>query len=290
MTDFNSYEFEGQNFRVMKAESIKNKWMLNNQATGRRVPQKPLKEVHLEKFRFYPPGLANLIEREAYAYKKLINYQPMIEDQGNPQLAIRLFNAEREKIRNAIPLTKNEQEEKNQGLKQGFINWTSTEYKLLLTAMRKFGRSDFVNISKFLQTKNVEEVKEYLKVFWNRVHELPDSNSIVASIQKSEDENRRRKEFEEFLDKKFQHVKDPLTEINIYYYDSSNMNKFSRDEDKIIIWLFYKYKSLYLNSDNNKAENCTMESKLFERIRDDIKFIPNFRFNWRFLSCNANML
>ncbi len=290
--DFNCYEFEGQNFRVIQAKHLKDKWMLNNQATGRRVPQKPLKEITLEKFRFYPPKLASLLEREAYAYKQLINYKPMIEEGNNPQLAMRLYNAEREKIRNAIPLSKTEQDEKNRMLKQGFSNWSLTEYKNLITAMKKVGRSDYANISKRIETKSVEEVKEYLNVFWDRVHEIPDSKSLIAIIQDCEDKLKRQNEFEKFLHKKLKDVTDPLTEINIIYtqkFDSSCI-KFSRDEDKILIWLFYKYKSLYLNADNNNVQNAAMEAKLFEKIRDEIRFFPHFRFNWRFLSCDSIML
>jgi hypothetical protein len=292
VSDFSCYEFEGQNFRVIQAKHLKDKWMLNNQATGRRVPQKPLKEITLEKFRFYPPKLASLLEREAYAYKQLINYQPMIEEGDNPQLAMRLYNAEREKIRNAIPLSKTEQDEKNRMLKQGFFNWSVTEYKNLITAMRKHGRSDYANISKRIETKSVEEVTEYLRVFWDRVHEIPDSISLVTSIQDCEDTLKRRNEFENFLHKKLKDVTDPLTEINIIYtqkFDSSAI-KFSLDEDKILIWLFYKYKSLYLNADHTKVQNAAMEAKLFERIRDEIRFFPHFRFNWRFLSCDSIML
>ena len=290
MTDYTVYEFEGQNFRVLQTKNIEDKWMLKTANKLRTI--RPQKEIILEKFRFYPVELPNLLEREAYAYKRLIDYVPTLDTTIESKLAMRLFNAEREKIRNAVPLSRHEEEEKNRMLKMGFQNWSKGEYSLLSKSMRLFGRSDYTKLANYIQTKTADEVKEYLSVFWQRVHEISNANQLIQSIENTEEILRKKKELNEILDKIMKPVKNPFKDIHINYSlgqrnDSNNL--FSKEEDKILVWLYYKYKSFYLNDEttDGKHEN---EIQLFKRIRDEIRCLPNFRLNWYFLSCDANML
>ena len=291
MENYTVYEFEGENFRVIQAKHLNEQMIANQKVKSKLRSVRPQKEIVLEKYRFYPMKLPYLLEREAYAYKKLINYEPKFEECDDSALAFRRYNAEREKIRNALPLSRSEEEEKNRMLKMGFQNWSKGEYNLVIQAMRLYGRYNYSSISKYIQTKTPEEVEEYLKVLWERVNELSNASSIIQSIEKTEASIRRKNELHQLLHKAFKNVENPITDIKIdYSLMRHDLNSFfNEEEDKILLWLYYKYQSFYLSAEE-KTENTISEKKLFQRIRNEIRYIPTFRFNWYFMSCDANML
>ena len=61
-------------------------------------------------------------------------------------------------------LTEDEQNEKEDLLKEGYSNWTKRDFNQFIRLNEKYGRDDIESISGEVQGKSVEEVKDYAKV------------------------------------------------------------------------------------------------------------------------------
>ena len=54
----------------------------------------------------------------------------------------------------------------------GFTNWSKRDFNQFIRLHEKYGREEVDSISKEIEGKTPEEVKEYAAVFWDRKEEL----------------------------------------------------------------------------------------------------------------------
>ena len=57
-------------------------------------------------------------------------------------------------------------------MSQGFTNWSKRDFNQFIRLHEKYGRDEVDSISKEIEGKTPEEVKEYAAVFWDRKEEL----------------------------------------------------------------------------------------------------------------------
>lgn len=81
---------------------------------------------------------------------------------------------------------------KNKLLDTGFKSWNKTDFNSFITASEKFSRNNLKEIAKFLG-KDLDEVEEYHKVFWEKIDELSDKERIIKQIQSGEDKIANKK-------------------------------------------------------------------------------------------------
>ncbi len=75
---------------------------------------------------------------------------------------------------------------------QGFTSWTKRDFSQFIRLHEKYGRDEIDAISKEVEGKTPDEVKEYSSVFWERCQELQDIDRIMAQIEKGETKIQRR--------------------------------------------------------------------------------------------------
>ena len=69
-------------------------------------------------------------------------------------------------------------------LTPGFTNWSKRDFNTFIRLHEKYGRDDIDQISKEVEGKTPEEVKEYSTIFWERSQELQDIDRIMTQIEK----------------------------------------------------------------------------------------------------------
>ncbi len=189
------YNFEGEDFREKQRDDIGLNWIAPpkrerkaNYAvdayfkealrTGASEPKahkapRPPKQPIVQDFQFFPPRLFELLDQEIYHYRQAVGYRvPLNPDLGND--AKKIQKEEQRKIDEAVELTEEEQEEKEELLGQGFTNWSKRDFNTFIRLHEKYGRDEIDAISKEIEGKTPEEVVEYSKVFWERSSELQD--------------------------------------------------------------------------------------------------------------------
>ena len=86
--------------------------------------------------------------------------------------AKKIQKEEQRKIDDAEELSQDEQEEKEDLLSEGFTNWSKRDFNQFIRLHEKYGRDEVDSISKEIEGKTPDEVKEYAAVFWERKEEL----------------------------------------------------------------------------------------------------------------------
>ncbi|TVY20700.1 ISWI chromatin-remodeling complex ATPase ISW2 [Lachnellula arida] len=237
-----------------------------------KAPRAP-KQVTVHDYQFFPGLLRDLQDRETAFHRKEIGYKVPLPDGSEADLTDR--EAERAldqaEIDNATPLTEEEQEEKQQLSQQGFADWNRRDFQQFVNGSAKFGRKDFNGISTEVDSKNADEIKAYAKVFWQRYTEIADYFKYISLIEAGEEKTRKMEHQRKMLRKKLQQYRVPLQQLKINYsVSTTNKKVYTEEEDRFLLVLLDKYG---VDSDG-----------IFERIRDDIRESPLFRFDWFFLS------
>lgn len=237
-----------------------------------KAPRAP-KQVSVHDYQFYPPRLRDLQDRETAAYRKEIGYKVPLADGDEETLSER--EAERaldqQEIDNATPLTDEEKEEKEELSTQGFGEWNKRDFQQFVNGCAKSGRNDFDGISQEVDSKTPAEIKVYAKVFWQRYTEIADYNKFIKIIEDGEDRARRIEHHQKLLRKKMQQYRVPLQQLKINYsVSTTNKKVYTEEEDRFLLVLLDRYG---IDSDG-----------IYERMRDDIRESPLFRFDWFFLS------
>jgi SWI/SNF-related matrix-associated actin-dependent regulator of chromatin subfamily A member 5 len=174
-------------------------------------------------------------------------------------------------IDNATPLTEEEQEEKQRLSQQGFADWNRRDFQQFVNGSAKYGRKDYEAISDEVDSKTPEEIKAYAKVFWVRYTEIADYPKYISLIAAGEEKTRKIENQRKMLRKKMLQYRVPLQQLKINYsVSTTNKKVYTEEEDRFLLVLLDKYG---IDSEG-----------IFERIRDDIRESPLFRFDWFFLS------
>ncbi|KAF2973522.1 hypothetical protein GQX73_g196 [Xylaria multiplex] len=237
-----------------------------------KAPRAP-KQIPVHDYQFYPPRLRELQDRETAFYRKEIGYKVPLPDGDDDNMSER--EAERaldqQEIDTAVPLTEEEQEEKQKLSLQGFSEWNRRDYQQFINGSARYGRHDFDRIAEEVDSKTPAEIKAYSKVFWQRYTEVADYTKSLGVIETGEERLRKTEHQRKMLRKKLQQYRVPLQQMKINYsVSTTNKKVYTEEEDRFLLVLLDKY-------------GIDSEA-IFERIRDEIRESPLFRFDWFFLS------
>ncbi|EAQ84663.1 conserved hypothetical protein [Chaetomium globosum CBS 148.51] len=237
-----------------------------------KAPRAP-KQVPVHDYQFYPPKLRDLQDRETAYYRKEIGYKVPLSDGDDENLSER--EAERaldqQEIDNATPLTEEEQEEKQTLAQQGFGDWNRRDFQQFINGSGRYGRQDYEGIAMEVDSKTSQEIKTYAKVFWQRYTEIADYNKYLKIIEDGEERMRKIEHQRKMLRKKMSQYRVPLQQLKISYsVSTTNKKVYTEEEDRFLLVLLDKYG---VDSEG-----------IYERIRDEIRESPLFRFDWFFLS------
>ncbi|KAG5940128.1 hypothetical protein E4U60_000599 [Claviceps pazoutovae] len=237
-----------------------------------KAPRAP-KQIPVQDYQFYPPRLRDLQDRETAFYRKEIGYKIPLPDGIAETLSER--EAERaldqQEIDNATPLTEEEKVEKEELSTQGFGNWSRRDFQQFVNGSGKYGRHDYNGIAHEIDSKTASEIKAYAKVFWQRYTEVADYNKSIKVIEDGEERMRKIENQRKLLRKKMSQYRVPLQQLKINYsVSTTNKKVYTEEEDRFLLVLLDKYG---IDSEG-----------LYEKMRDDIRESPLFRFDWFFLS------
>lgn len=240
--------------------------------TKPKAPRAP-KQVPVHDYQFYPPRLRDLQDRETAYYRKEIGYKVPLPDGDDDNLSER--EAERaldqQEIDNATPLTEEEQEEKQALASQGFGEWNRRDFQQFINASGRYGRDDYEGIAMDVDNKTAAEIKAYAKVFWQRYKEIADYPKYIKVITDGEERMRKIENQRKMLRKKMSQYRVPLQQLKINYsVSTTNKKVYTEEEDRFLLVLLDKFG---IDSEG-----------IYERIRDEIRDSPLFRFDWFFLS------
>ncbi|KAI2469428.1 SWI/SNF family of DNA-dependent ATPase [Annulohypoxylon bovei var. microspora] len=237
-----------------------------------KAPRAP-RQIAVHDYQFYPPRLRDLQDRETAFYRKEIGYKVPLPDGDDDNLSER--EAERaldqQEIDNATTLTEEEQEEKQKLSVQGFGEWNKRDFQQFINGSGRYGRQDYERIAEEVDSKTPAEVKAYAKVFWQRYTEIADYNKYLQVIDTGEERMRKTEHQRKMLRKKMQQYRVPLQQMKINYsVSTTNKKVYTEEEDRFLLVMLDRYG---IDSEG-----------VYERIRDEIRESPLFRFDWFFLS------
>merc|ERR1711973_1011125 len=221
----------------------------SNEPKAHKAPRPP-KQPIVQDFQFYPPRLFELLDQEIYHYRQSVGYKVPL----NPDLGVEAKKTQEE-----------EQNEKEDLLKEGYSNWTKRDFNQFIRLNEKYGRDDIESISGEVEGKSVEEVKDYAKAFWERCGELQDCDRIMASIEKGESRIQRRALIKKALDAKIARYKAPFHQLRIAYGTNKGKN-YTEEEDRFLVCMLHK---LGFDKEN-----------VYEELRASVRNAPQFRFDW----------
>ncbi|MCJ1322520.1 hypothetical protein MMC15_007869 [Xylographa vitiligo] len=292
----NAYEWNGEDFTKSKKEigiswinpakrerkeqsySMDKYYRQALSTGGRTVDTKPKaprapKQVPVHDYQFYPPMLRELQDRETAWFRKEIGYKVPLPDRedltDSDKEAER--SLEQQEIDDATPLTEEEQADKARMSEKGFVDWNRRDFQQFINGCAKHGRNNFAGIATDVDGKNEKEVREYSKVFWQRYTELTDYPKYLATIEAGEDKARKINHQRKMLKKKMEMCRVPLQQMKLNYsVSTTNKKVYTEEEDRFILVMLDKH--------GIDGEG------IHEKIRDEIRESPLFRFDWFFLS------
>ncbi|KAI0202060.1 chromatin-remodeling complex ATPase-like protein [Astrocystis sublimbata] len=237
-----------------------------------KAPRAP-KQIPVHDYQFYPPRLRELQDRETAYYRKEIGYKAVLPEGDDDNLSER--EAERaldqQEIDNAEPLAEDELEEKQKLSLQGFSEWNRRDYQQFINASARHGRNDYERIAEEIDSKTPADIKSYAKVFWQRYTEVADHAKSLGVIEAGEERLRKTEHQRKMLRKKLQQYRVPLQQMKINYsVSTTNKKVYTEEEDRFLLVLLDKFG---IDSEG-----------IFDRIRDEIRDSPLFRFDWFLLS------
>ncbi|MCJ1282730.1 hypothetical protein MMC26_002055 [Xylographa opegraphella] len=245
---------------------------------GRTVDTKPKaprapKQVPVHDYQFYPPLLRELQDRETAWFRKEIGYKVPLADREDLTESDKEAerSLEQQEIDDATPLTEEEQADKARMSEKGFVDWNRRDFQQFINGCAKHGRSNFAGIATEVDGKNEKEVREYSKVFWQRYTELTDYPKYLATIEAGEDKARKINHQRKMLKRKMEMCRVPLQQMKLNYsVSTTNKKVYTEEEDRFILVMLDKY--------GIDGEG------IHDKIRDEIRESPLFRFDWFFLS------
>lgn len=234
-----------------------------------RAPRAP-KQININDFQFYPARLAELQDRETAAYQRSIGYRVPAKEVGDGQTADDVEaerKREQEYIDTAEALTEEEVEEKEQLAQEGFGNWNRREFQIFVRGCERYGRKAYALIAADMPdaSKTEKEVREYSKVFWDRIDELADSSKLVARIEEGESKLAKQQHQEAVLKRKVHSYRQPLLQLKVHYGQNKGKS-YSEEEDRFLLVKL--------------AEYGLGEGDTYDRIKKDVMGWSGFRFDW----------
>ncbi|ORY26420.1 hypothetical protein BCR33DRAFT_726284 [Rhizoclosmatium globosum] len=227
-------------------------------------PVRALKMLTVNDWQFFPQDLVELLEKEAYFKLKEAGHQA-VKRAPNPAVpeeddeALERERAEmQEKIDNAEELSEDLVEVKNELLKNVI------SYSRIRQLIEIFSHN-IEAISHDIEGKTPEEVKAYAAVFWEHYKVIQDWEKYIQMIERGETRIANQVKIQETLTNRLKDLKMPLQQLHLHYGQSKGKN-FTEDEDRFMLVCLEKYG--YASED------------VYERMKEDIKQSPLFRFDW----------
>ncbi|PNS19125.1 ISWI chromatin-remodeling complex ATPase ISW2 [Sphaceloma murrayae] len=237
-----------------------------------KVPRAP-KQQAMHDYQFFNPRLADLQDKETAFFRKENGIKAPLADGTESDLDARTEEQEIEQqaIDNAEPLTAEEQEEKETLQAEGFGDWNKRDFQQFVNGSAKYGRTNYKDIALEVDSKEPDEIAEYAKVFWKRYKDIANWEKHIDSIKEGEEKTRRVQQQQKWLRKKVGMYRVPLQQLKINYtVSTTNKKVYTEEEDRFLLVMLDKYG---LDTEG-----------LNEKIRDEIRESPQFRFDWFFLS------
>ncbi|QLG71129.1 hypothetical protein HG535_0B01670 [Zygotorulaspora mrakii] len=224
------------------------------------------------------PQLKALYEKERMWNTKKSGYVPTQEDVKTTYGNIIDEEEKKQKLEilkisvaNAQPLTEEEENQKSEWEKEGFPNWSKTDFRKFISASGKYGRNSIQAITLDLAPKTYDEVREYAKSFWAYIERVEDYEKHLKYIETEEEKIKRVKQQQEALRRKISQYANPFIDLKLNHPPSTNNKRtFSEEEDRFILILLFKYG---LDRDD-----------VYELIRDEIRSCPLFELDFFFQS------
>jgi len=217
---------------------------------------------------FYPDRLVELQEKETLYYRKQQEYKVPLaagtkDDIGQREAQQR---EEQEQIDGAEPLTEEEEKEKSEMSTQGFGNWQRREFLQFITLCGKHGRKNLSEVAGEMDTKTEQEVREYAAAFWKHYRDIDSYDRYISQIEAGEMRTRRQSQQQRLLREKVEAYRAPLQQLRINYGTGTTKKTYSDEEDRFLM--------VYIDRLGLDSEN------LYERLREEIRESPLFRFDW----------
>lgn len=236
------------------------------------------KLYNIQDHQFFPAGLKELLEREQLAFKKEIGYKYTLDEFGESDEEFLVEedkddlnreqkrDIEQKKVDEVIPLTAEENELKTKLLQDSFHGWTRRDFTNFIHASAKYGRNEYEKISEAMSNKDVEDVKRYLKKFWESYKIIEGYEKYISQIESSEKKLAKLISQLKLLSQKVEALHDPLEDLKIQYPPNNSKRIYSKLEDRFLLLSVHKFG---LFSDN-----------LMDKIKEEIMNSDLFRFNW----------
>ncbi|KAF1808678.1 putative SNF2 family helicase/ATPase [Eremomyces bilateralis CBS 781.70] len=240
--------------------------------TKPKIPRAP-KQITIHDYQFFPPGLSELQDKETAWYRKENNIKAPLPDGPEEELESRQAEQELEQqeIDNAEPLTEDEKAEKERLSQMGFVDWNRRDFQQFINGSAKYGRDNYEGIAEEVDGMDVDEVREYAKVFWKKHKEIHNYEKYIHAIEEGEERTRKIEHQRKMLKKKLAMYRVPLQQMKINYsVSTTNKKVYTEEEDRFLLVMLDKH-------------GVDTEG-IYDKIRDDIRDSPLFRFDWFFLS------
>jgi SWI/SNF-related matrix-associated actin-dependent regulator of chromatin subfamily A member 5 len=240
--------------------------------TRQRIPRAP-KQMTIHDYQFFPDGLQELYDKETAFHRKENNLKAPLAEGTDDDLEARQAEQEllQEEIDNAVPLTEEEQELKERYSKQGFGDWNRRDFQQFINGSGKYGRTNYERIADEVDSKTPAQCKDYSKAFWKNYKQIANYEKYITIIEEGEDRIRKIVTQQKLLRKKLGMYRVPMQQMKLNYtVSTTNKKVYTEEEDRFILVMLDKY-------------GIDTEG-VHDKIRDEIRESPLFRFDWFFLS------
>ncbi|KAK7541676.1 chromatin remodelling complex ATPase chain ISW1 [Phyllosticta citricarpa] len=240
--------------------------------TRPKIPRAP-KQIQIHDYQFFNPRLQELQDKETAWYRKQNNLKAPLQEGTDEDLEARLAEQEldQKEIDDAEPLTEAEKEEKDRLTQEGFADWNRRDFQQFINGSAKYGRKNYKAIEDEVDGKTAEEIEEYAKVFWKKYKDIANWEKHIAAIEEGEERLRKIDRQRQLLRKKLSMYRAPLQQLKLNYsVSTTNKKVYTEEEDRFLLVMLDKYG---VDSEG-----------IHDRIRDEIRESPLFRFDWFFLS------
>ena len=237
-----------------------------------KVPRAP-KQQAMHDYQFFNPRLNDLQEKETAWFRKENGIKAPLAEGEEETMEQRVQDQEMEQtsIDDAEPLTEEEIAEKDRLATEGFGDWNKRDFQQFVNGSAKYGRYSYDEIALEVDSKEPREIKDYAKVFWRRYREIGNWEKHISAVKEGEQRRERVVEQREMLRRKMKMYRVPLQQLKLNYtVSTTNKKVYTEEEDRFLLVMLDRYG---LDSEG-----------LYEKIRDEIRESPLFRFDWFFLS------
>ncbi|TKA74211.1 hypothetical protein B0A55_06302 [Friedmanniomyces simplex] len=224
-------------------------------------------------YQFFDPRLGLLQEKETAWFRKENGIKaPLLEgEEDTMEQRVEDQALEQRTIDEAEPLTEEEIAEKERLSLHGFGDWNKRDFQQFVNGSAKYGRKAFDHIAMEVDSKDLKEVREYAAVFWKRYKEIGNWEKHYHAIVDGETRTQRVIEQREMLRRKMKMYRVPLQQLKLSYtVSTTNKKVYTEEEDRFLLVMLDKH-------------GIDTEG-LYEKLRDEIRESPLFRFDWFFLS------